>query len=115
MALGVGVCWFAVGGVGGIIGGILAPLGDRIYYKPQFEKEIAVAEDAGVDPLHILAGSAVQTAKAWDLYSVGTKLGSKGHTEEALAAYDECASKFGDIDVANDAKISADELRKRIK
>ena len=51
---------------------------------------------------------------AW-LYSEASRLEDKGQVKEALAAYDEIISMLGNTEVTNDAKISADELRKRIK
>ena len=51
---------------------------------------------------------------AYDCYEVANRLKRKGQIKEALAAYDDIASRFSDTDIGNDAKISADELRKRV-
>jgi hypothetical protein len=47
------------------------------------------------------------------LYEQASRDEVRGHTYEALAGYDQITRRFPDTEVANDAKISAENLRKR--
>ena len=47
------------------------------------------------------------------LYEKATKLERRGQIKEALTAYDDIATRFADTETGDDAKISAENLRKR--
>ena len=112
-ALYVGwMCWVA------------SPTGDGLKHDPKVQPSIVIkAVNAGQLLFGTRGGVALliitfvvfrafrkpKADDAYDCYEVANRLKRKGQIKEALAAYDDIASRFSDTDIGNDAKISADE------